>query len=84
MTHTIYTTTSANRPSHEPGRLAYETDTDKIIISNGYLWHEFVHDDITTGDYSVPHVSLFEPVSMHNQQTVLDLLSGVRAETDTE
>ena len=82
MSHTLFTTTSANRPTHEPGRLAYETDTGRVIISDGYNWHVFAAEQITSGTYSVPHVSIYQPVSIHTHQTILDLLSSFRAKTE--
>ena len=82
MSHILNITTSSNRPTHEPGRLAYETDTGRVIISDGYSWHVFTAEQITTGTYSTSHVSIYQPVSIHTHQTILDLLSSFRAQTE--
>lgn len=35
---TTKVTDSSNRPDHREGRLIYETDTDKIYVSDGSSW----------------------------------------------
>lgn len=80
MSHTIYTTTSINRPRHEAGIIAYETDTGKIIISDGDAWHIFSEQETSQEVYDDTHVSIFSHVSIHSKQQILDLLD-LRAET---
>lgn len=38
---TIVTCTSATRPAHLEGRVIYETDTDRILVSDGANWQLF-------------------------------------------
>jgi hypothetical protein len=38
---TLVRCTSSTRPGHVEGRVIYETDTDKLLVSNGTAWVDF-------------------------------------------
>lgn len=40
----ILHTTSSTRPAHAAGRIAFETDTGNLIISDGTYWRSFAND----------------------------------------
>jgi len=45
----ILHTTSSARPAHAAGRIAFETDTGNLIISNGTSWRAFNYDEAISG-----------------------------------
>ena len=83
MSHTLHTTTSSNRPTHEPGLIALETDTGNIIMSDGSIWHVHTYDETKCCGvtYDETHVSIYTRVSIHDSAQFIELLASLRAET---
>lgn len=44
-------TTSSTRPAHAAGKIAFETDTGNLIISDGTSWRVFNYDEIDSGTH---------------------------------
>ena len=81
MSHTLYTTTSTNRPTHKPGLIVLETDTGNMIISDGATWHVYIFDATSDTLHDETHVSIYSPVSIHDSAQIIELLGSIRAET---